>query len=138
MSFKCTCGKECDDNWAGCPWCLTKKPEFDYRLLKIGETIQKGDEYWSDATDSWRSATSVGSVGESITINNTPYRRRIKKEDTYYTLRVNDTILASDETSNDRGETWRPVSQTSVGDRWSDFYYMMRRKVAVYKDINND
>lgn len=138
MSFKCgNCGKECGDDWAGCPWCLVKKPEFDYRLLKLGEVIQKGDEYWSLTSGKWVKAEIVGSVGETIVPRLAPYRRKIQKTVIHRSLEV-DEIIQKDDQCLICDKDWQNVSSHSIGEKYDSTFKPVRRAITVYKDVNND
>lgn len=54
-------------------------PEIDvgpgYRLLKEGERIQEGDEFWSESCNSWQVSYPIGT---KIHSNSLPHRRKIE------------------------------------------------------------
>jgi hypothetical protein len=102
-----------------------------YRLLELGETLEKGDEWWTPLRG-WIPTTSVGACALPY------YRRKLNPEPRtcYRLLEVGEPILIGDAIyCSEDGERWLPFSRglnTSVRED-----EVIRRPVSRFGDLES-
>lgn len=98
----------------------------EYYLLKEGDIIQKGDEFWMHSI--WNKATVR--IGDFLTWD-TPYRRKIQKpieEPEYYYLKEGDVIQEGDEVEDSRS-VFKWEKTTFIGEEVTRNSLKYRRKI---------
>lgn len=78
-----------------------------YRLLEVGEVIEKGDEFWCSSPRQWEKASS--SIGAKMSQSHGPVRRKI-----------NDVKPAA--TGPDPGEGWRLLEVGELVQKGDEYY----------------